>query len=256
MRNSAINRFEWQKAVLQQQALTPATRLVAAALATQFANDETGQLNPSMETLAAFLGVSLASVKRAIRALVDAGWLHRTEGRGRGNVTSYTLVSPGKIIRFRSPKKEQSAPKEKGAEVSHYPAQKGSDASLYQREKGSKCSQKGVTSEPSYIEQSKEQKDARLRAYSDVQFAGSPHPGLCLVDAKAHSLALTDWDRWLAENGLPKLFTFPLRAISEKGNTYWRLPWHQPPKTPEQTSQALRFFSDMLAHEDHRYAAQ
>jgi hypothetical protein len=140
---SKLNRFEWLKAVLQCSDLTSSTKAVASALAIQFANDETGKLNPSQETLVEYLGMSLATIKRCIRQLVELGWLLRTEGRGAGNYTEYDLRAPGKIIPFRRKKK-------------------GSAASFQGDKKGSPVAQKAVTGELSYIKdkQSTEQNTA------------------------------------------------------------------------------------------------
>ena len=87
-----LNRFEWLKAVLQCADLNSSTKVVASALSVQFANDQTGQLNPSLKTLDEFLaGMFLAIMKRCLRQLVEFGWLFRTEGRGAGNSTEYDL---------------------------------------------------------------------------------------------------------------------------------------------------------------------
>ena len=140
---SKLNRFEWLKAVLQCSDLTSSAKAVASALAVQFANDETGELNPSQETLVEYLRMSLATIKRCIRQLAELGWLLRTEGRGAGNYTEYDLRAPGKIIPFRRKKK-------------------GSPASFQDDKKGSPVAQKAVTGELSYIkdEQSTEQNAA------------------------------------------------------------------------------------------------
>lgn len=112
MCNAQINRFEWQKAVLQSADLNATAKALASAMAVQFANDETGQLNPSVTTLADYLKASKASIKRAVKALVDGGWLGRTEGRGRGNRTVYRLLSPGRVVALPARKKgAESAPK-------------------------------------------------------------------------------------------------------------------------------------------------
>ncbi|QFT74915.1 helix-turn-helix domain-containing protein [Ruegeria sp. THAF33] len=101
-----LNRFEWLKAVLQCADLNSSTKAVASALSAQFANDKTGQLNPSLNTLVEFLaGMSLATIKRCLRQLVEFGWLNRTEGRGAGNCTEYDLRAPSKIIPFRPQKR-------------------------------------------------------------------------------------------------------------------------------------------------------
>ena len=84
MSNTAINRFEWLKAVTQDGNLLPMAKVVATALSVQFTDDKTGQLNPKVTTLADYVKVSMATLKRAIRALVDAGWLGKNRGPGPG----------------------------------------------------------------------------------------------------------------------------------------------------------------------------
>ncbi|GFE52104.1 hypothetical protein So717_38570 [Roseobacter cerasinus] len=156
-----LNRFEWHKAVMQVRSLNATAKVVAGALAVQFANDETGQLNPGLTTLIEYLGLSLSTLKRAIKDLTDAGWLSRTEGRGAGNCTNYTFLAPCKIIPFR-------------------PSKKGSKASLSAKKKGSQVVQKGSTHEPSYKEQSKEQK-ARPSPSPDLPHEGQPGEALRLA---------------------------------------------------------------------------
>lgn len=136
-----LNRFEWLKAVLQSADLNSSTKAVASALSVQFANDKTGQLNPSLKTLDEFLaGMSLATIKRCLKQLVEFGWLFRTEGRGAGNYTEYGLRAPAKIIPFRTKKK-------------------GAFVSLSKGPNGSSVTCKGLMGDLSYkkIEQSKKQ---------------------------------------------------------------------------------------------------
>ena len=108
-----LNRFEWLKSATRSE-LPDSAKVVASVLAIQFVDRETGKLCPSLSTLCDYLGCSLSKLKRAFKALVDAGWLHRTEGRGRGNLTRYTLTSPGKIVAFKAPKKAPKPVQEKG----------------------------------------------------------------------------------------------------------------------------------------------
>ena len=126
-----LNRFEWHKAVMQVRSLNANAKVVAGALAVQFANDETGQLNPSLKTLIEYLGVSLSTLKRGIKDLINAGWLSGTEGRGAGNRTNYTFLAPRKIVPFRASKK-------------------GTKASLSAQKKGTQMAKKGSTHEHSY----------------------------------------------------------------------------------------------------------
>ena len=90
---------------MQAKDLMPMAKVVASALAIQFANDESGQMSPSAATLADYVRSSLPTINRAVRALEEAGWLARSEGRGRGKFTQFTLLSPGKVIAFAAPKK-------------------------------------------------------------------------------------------------------------------------------------------------------
>lgn len=242
-----INRFEWLKAVMQSrdEEITANAKNVATALAIQFTCNETGKLNPKVTTLEEYLGLSKATVKRAIRALVDAGWLHRTEGRGAGNSTEYSLTSPGKIVPFRQPKRVQECPLKKGSEVS-----------LQDEKKGSVVSPKGVSTEPSYIEQSSEQYTAPLNRYRDHRFEGNGFPGLTVVDEKTHWVDLAAWGQWLGKNGLPPLFSYPLKKVSDKGKTFWRLPWKTPPDTDRKHDEAVEFFSALLPEQEVRYAAE
>ena len=183
-----LNRFEWLKAVLQSEDLNAAAKAAASALAVQFANGETGQLNPSVLTLANYLKTSSDTVKRAIRALVAAGWLSRTEGRGRGNSTRYTLRSPGsaKVV-------------ENGAEVC---AVKGSTVAPSGKRKGAMLHGKGRRPALSYNkeEQSYEQKDRRSAS------TGSARPSFPVQFVEAGDKAkVIEWNSWLETEGLPSL---------------------------------------------------
>lgn len=60
-----LNRDEWLKAVTQAECVNDAAARVATALVTQFANNETGQLNPSVKTPARYLKKSPDTLKRA-----------------------------------------------------------------------------------------------------------------------------------------------------------------------------------------------
>ncbi|WP_102110271.1 helix-turn-helix domain-containing protein [Oceaniglobus roseus] len=240
-----MNRFEWLKAVMQLRGVSASTKNVATALAVQFACDDTGQLNPKLATLVEYLGVSLATVKRAIRELADGGWLHRTEGRGAGNRTAYSLVSPGKIVPFRAAKRAQS-------EV----GKKGSQVSFQAEEKGSPVSRKGVTGELSYIEQSSEQKGAPFEAYRRHRFTGNICDGPMFI-AQRDWQRLNPWVDWLRKRGLPKLCDMPLTAPgSTKGGTVFALPFRKPPEDDRRTAEALAYFAAMIDAREVRYAAQ
>ena len=200
---SKLNRFEWLKAVLQVKELNSSSQVVAAALSVQFANDETGQINPAMKTLAEYLKMALSTVKRAIKELAAAGWLARTEGRGAGNRTRYTRRAPYRIVPFR--------PKKKGAHVG-----------LSDRQKGSSLPQKGVAHELSYTEQSKEQK-ARLAPSPDLPNERQSGETLKFVPAGGSGYFATQWDDALMAYGLPSLHR-SLPQVIHEGRRGYELP--------------------------------
>ena len=199
---SRLNRFEWQKAVLQVRNLNSTAKLVASALSVQFANDETGQLSPGLATLMEFLGLPLSTLKRAIRQLIDAGWLSRSEGRGAGNYTYYKLLAPCEIVPFR-------------------PKKKGSKASLSAKRKGSLVAQKGFSHELSYKEQSKEQ-TAPPSPSPDLPHEGQPGEELRFVPGGGGYFE-REWDDALRAHGLPSLHR-SLPQVVHEGRKGYALP--------------------------------
>ncbi len=197
-----LNRFEWFKAVLKNCDLSSVAKNVAASLALQFANDETGQINPSNKTLAECVGTSLPTIKRAIRELVTAGWLGRTEGRGRGNCANYTLLSPGKIVLFGAIKKEVNR-------------------ELSEIEKGSSVNRKGVRTDPSH------NKDQQTLNKGVGNPHGRPFTHRCAV-IPIGSEAERAWDDWLAENQLPNLSELGILSSDTNGRGWDALAKYPP----------------------------
>ena len=233
MSRSQINRFEWLKAVLQNDQLTPSAKTIASALAVQFANDETGQINPSVRTLANYTTQSTDTVKRAVKALVDAGWMGRSEGRGRGNKTAYVLCSPGKVVPITA--------QNKGGTHAPSTEQKGAHMHL-----------KGGTDAPSYNKdkQSFEQRVAVPQWYRSHRFTGNAYDGPAVISSSNHD-ALYAWASWLKEQGLPALDRFPIEAPGKKnGSSFFLLPWKTPPIEANMNAEACEFFGSMLVLED------
>ncbi|WP_058281560.1 MULTISPECIES: hypothetical protein [Ruegeria] len=210
---SRLNRFEWLKAVLQCADLNSSTKVVASALSVQFANDRTGQLNPSLKTLDEFLvGMSLATIKRCLKQLVEFGWLFRTEGRGAGNHTEYDLRSPTKIIPFRRRKKD--AP-----------------MSLSEGRKGSPVRDKGRMGDLSYIkkEQSIEQNlalepDLPNGGPSDSARVGSAQPEF----VSRQSFGCRQWEQFTERMFGAWIDRVLPEAIENNERGYW-LPGRFPP---------------------------
>lgn len=223
-----LNRFEWLKAVLQCSGLNSSTKAVASALSVQFANDKTGQLNPSLKTLDEFLaGMSLATIKRCLRQLVEFGWLFRSEGRGAGNHTEYDLRAPCKIIPFR--------PKKKGAPVNLSKCQK--DAPVID---------KRLTGDLSYIKekQSKEQNPSLEPDLPNGKASGSAHgKAPAMVFAPRASFGCRQWEVFSEQmfgTWIDRIFP---SAVKDGVPGYW-LPARFPPtckwEWPELRVQLLR----------------
>lgn len=73
---------------------TPNAKCLASVIVTQAADHITADCFWKNERFAVALGVSVDTIKRAFRALADAGWLIRQDGRGRGNVAGMTFTTP------------------------------------------------------------------------------------------------------------------------------------------------------------------
>lgn len=109
----SINRHEWLKAVNKDSKLPHRAVRVALALWTR-GNETDDHVYPGMDDIMEQSGLSRDTAKRGLLDLVGAGWLHRTEGRGRTNFTVYTFCSPGKVIAISSGKRGANMPQEKG----------------------------------------------------------------------------------------------------------------------------------------------
>lgn len=247
MSDATLNRFEWAKAVLQQEGLSGTAKNIAAALAMQFANGETGQINPSQETLSDYIKVHRDTIKKALRELRNAGWLLCLGDGGRGKAPKMRLLSPSKMIPFRQ---------HKG----------GANDPTQAKKRGGDLQPKGGQITPSHYkeEQSLEQREEAiptirpevLKQFDKHHFDGNPFDGLRSVP-KTEWAALNDWARWLSDRGLPNLCHMPIRQKDAKKKTicFW-LPSKTPPTSPRASEGALHFFETLIEGEVSRYAAQ
>uniref|UniRef100_UPI00384C84B1 helix-turn-helix domain-containing protein n=1 Tax=Salipiger thiooxidans TaxID=282683 RepID=UPI00384C84B1 len=95
------------------------------------------QCDPSIPALEALTGRSRSTIKRAISELVEAGWMTRITGRGRGRASGYGFLTRGRVVALKGFK---SGPRKGSGSEPLYGSQKGSDQT-----------QKGVKSGPAYI---------------------------------------------------------------------------------------------------------
>jgi hypothetical protein len=247
MSDRAINRFEWLKAVMQSEGLSPTAKNVAAALAVQFANVETGQINPSQTTLSNYLKVHKDTVKRVMRELKIAGWLLANGLGGRSKAPLLKLLTPGKIVPFRIEKR--------GGELPPQAKKRGGDL----------C-EKGGQITPSHIKdkQSLEQRGGQtpskrpecLDQFANRRFYGNAFDGPRLIPSTEHH-ALNEWNEWLVQHGLPRPCEMPIKQNGERRNSFgfW-LPSKRPPATDTEERQASSYFEAISDWEVSAYAAQ
>lgn len=155
-------------------------RMLAQVLALDFANGDTGQCNPGRSKLAAHMGVSEATIKRAIAELTATGWLASTSGTARNRTASFTFLSPGKVVNFAPPTA----------------ANAGQKRPTIPSERGSNLHGTRVKSAPPHIkdEPRKEPKRAGERPYAHLRFI-----------VKANSDAVDEFNDWASDRGLRPL---------------------------------------------------
>ena len=222
-------RWGWLKAVSKDGDLQPMARVLASVLVTQFSNTDTARCDPSTSTLARCLDTSPDTIKRALKALEAAGWLVRTEGRGRGNHSQIVFLSPGNVVPM-TPKTPPSTAT-KG----------GKSAPLNKAEKGAILHGKGGKYAPSY---NKDKPNMNQRAQPTDKYRHErPMPQLSKVAVNG-SEAVTQWNAWLASKGLPSLEQLDRKTSNAQGRG-WDVTHSYPPTTADETRYALTVFNWM-----------
>lgn len=129
-------RFGWLESVRRDADLSATARLVAHVLALDFANRETARCDPPLWEVAAVIGCSEDTAKRAVSALVEGGWIAREAGRGRGRTSGYTFLTRAVVVPLKGGK--------------NAPRKGGTDAPLSASQKGANLPGKGGKNAPAY----------------------------------------------------------------------------------------------------------
>lgn len=269
MKTGTLNRFEWLKAVNRSD-LLPRAKVTAAALAIEFCNDETGQLNPGIERLAESTGQSPASVNRAIHDLKEGGWLATVEGGWRSKNAQYTLLTPGKVIAFSSAKSAAHSPQRKGGSGSFSgretavssarkkPVTRDTQKSISASESLSPVCGKPITGDASYnIAKQTMNKGERSpwHRFRDYQFAGNRDQGPRYLTKEDDWHNLNGWSEWLANRGLPPLCQLPISEETKKKTVFF-LPYRDAPTDPARCNEAYDYFTNLMDAGALAYAAQ
>lgn len=224
-------RWAWLKAVTADGSLSPMARLLASVLVTS-ADRDSGKCCPGNTKLADALCTSVDTIKRAFRALSDAGWLTKTEGRGAGNTSQIVFHFHTNVVPLSTP---ETGPRPERAE------RKGGNAAPFKAEKkGANLREKGGKSAPSY-NKDKPNKNQSAGA-TPTGSSQRPRPDLAAV-AHHGTDAVDDWDAWLVKRGLPTLRRLN-RLSSDKDGRGFDVPWRRPPPADDATMNriALKFF--------------
>ena len=221
-----INRFDWAKAVRRQARddLSDRAKMVAAALAYDFCNDATGQINPSLTTLAEATGKSVSAVQRGLSQLIEGGWIIRTTGRGRGNRCHYVLTSPGNVVAMRPVTQMRAVEMtEKVAQKSGHNCKSGAET----RASKVVTSAKKTTHfcNPHIMqEQNKEQKAGER-----------PRPHLAVV-VEAGGWKALEWNKWLSDQKTGVQLC-DLKVLHIQGG--YCLPFYTPPNQYAGTQRSI-----------------
>lgn len=124
-------RWGWLEGVRRDPTINAQAKLVAHVLALDYAHHATLRCDPSIREIANLCGVSTDTAKRAVAALVEAEWIVRQCGLGRGRNSGYGFLTRAKIIQLKGGK---TAPPD-GANLHPF---KGSEKGANLRGKGGK----------------------------------------------------------------------------------------------------------------------
>lgn len=209
-------RQQWAQAVRKASSLNVTARLVGHSLALDFANKDTGQCNPSRATLAAHLGVSEATIKRAICDLTKGGWLSKSTTTARKRTADYTFLIPGKsrgkVVQFPSKTAENAGQKRPAIDAG---TGVKSDSNAGQ-----------ICAAPYKGRNQVKNQDAREQA-SEV---ASPVWQSALIEPGSYRESA--WNEWLAENGWPSVAELDV-PYSDESDVGWRMPFALPPGEAE-----------------------
>lgn len=200
MRDWSRDRFDWMQQIIADPARSGTAKLIAAILATRFANAETGEAYPSKATLAAAVGRSERMVQIAIREMENAGWLAVSRGRGRGRSSTYSLAFPagcepekrGNVVPLSEAREQRKRRNER-----HVKGEMGFSPIL----------------EPSIDPRARTRGDRPSRPSTDraepARARGPAIPEQFVTCPKR----LASWSDWLARNGWPSLDVMALRTL-------------------------------------------
>ncbi|WP_170317537.1 helix-turn-helix domain-containing protein [Paroceanicella profunda] len=223
--NWTSRRFVWLSAIMSNEALPDAAKLLASALCCTLVDGDTGQCRRRLEDMAQAIAKDKRTVRRALRTLEAAGWLRSEQATGRGRAALYELALPGNVVVL--PTRERGATKPQKADTS---------APLYDAERRSDRARKADTSDRPYNNPTISQ-NARAHATPPKRH----FQAVSLTDRDAERIA--GWNGWLAAEGCASLALIASNAPSARPGVY-QLPSRFPPPhgNAEKRAETAAFF--------------
>ncbi len=199
-------RWAWRKGCMADARLGAMTRLVANELAFGYANAETAECSPGIQTLCdAVGGVHRATIMRALAELVDAGWIIRRGGEGPGRRASYAFRTPERVATLRQERVATLQPT---------------------------CRNPATPPKPPYMDEPNMNQNARVKTPRQM-LRGLARPTVLSAMVVIGSYHETAWDAWLADHGHPALHKIGRRIVAGMIEG-WDMPWTLPP-SPDET---------------------
>ena len=246
--NWKLGRWAWADAIDLDRTISLSAKALASKLVRNFAHSETAHCAPGSDTMAHALGTSTDSIKRLLRELTEAGWLVRTEGRGRGNRAQIVFLWGNNVV----PMVRSDASGAPANDLQNEPKRpatgsekRGADAPFYSREKaaqkGADMGGKGGTGALSYNKadlKSKKEKSAQRKtpvsqqgsrrmdftAYDRATTAANAAFDRQTVPIDKGSHNEEGWNRWLSEHGFPSL-----TQLDQRAGAGWAVPFRVKP---------------------------
>lgn len=231
-------RWEWLRDVSADPDVAGWSKAVASVLICQFAHHETARCDPGNEVLAQALGASEHVVRRALKGLEEAGWIMRTDGRGRGNRQTITF---------------QFLVRAKGADSAGFPTAKGADTVGFESDKTGGISPEKVQilqTPPTPPYKAKPNLNQRRAPETGPEPATAACPANRLEEVHPDSPQHETWDTWLAAQGYPGLAQIGRRR-GRAENGPWLMSSRSPPdpSRPAAVSVAVKFVDWLIATE-------
>lgn len=215
---------------------TPNAKCLASVIVTQAADHITADCFWKNERFAVALGVSVDTIKRAFRALADAGWLIRQDGRGRGNVAGMTFTTPrasrgcASVGKGGNPARKAEIVERKAARVE--PGKRGKAAPFSRgarkRKRVQDCTEKGAELHFPPTPPYKDTPNILQRARA----TDAPEKPRLNTPAVAHHGGEREraWNSYLTARNWPCLADLGIRS-SDADGTGWEVPFRQPPSS-------------------------